>query len=394
VIIEVQLPTPHLAQRAVLDSTARFRVMMCGRRFGKSLISQAISIEDGIDSKRVAYITPTYQLGKIFFKEILTLIPEQIYKKNEQDLLIEFITGGSIRFFTGEKLDALRGLKFHLAIIDEASYIQNLEDGWNNAIRPTLTDFKGKAIFLSTPRGKNYFYSLYLKGGEPDWESFKFTTYDNPYIDPSEIDDAKRQLPAVVFNQEYMADPMENAANPFGSEFIRACTKLLSTKPAKFYGIDLAKSVDWTVIIGLDEDGHVCELKRFQKSWAETKSIILELDHNAAIMIDSTGVGDAITEELQMSFTNMVGFKFSSSSKQQIMVRLVNMVHKGEVSFPEGFITKELEVIEYQYTATGVRYSAPSGFHDDCVMALALAVNAFQKLETGGAYSFAGDDYD
>jgi len=371
--IEIKLPKPHAAQRAVLTSPARFRVMMCGRRFGKSLISQSISIENGIANKKVAYITPTYQLGKTFFQEICKILPEKIYKKNESDLTISFITGGQIRFFTGERLDALRGLKFHLVIIDEASYIANLEDGWLNSIRPTLTDYKGLAIFLSTPRGKNFFYSLYMKGGEPDWESFKFTTYDNPHIDPSEIDAAKFQLPNVVFEQEYMANPMENAANPFGSEHINACVKDGIAGKAEYYGIDLAKSVDWTVIIGLDKAGHVVHFERFQKDWMQTKETILRLPKNLPIMIDSTGVGDAIVEELQKKFTQMHGFKFTSTSKQQLLEALANSIQTKTISYPTGLIKEELEIFEYTFTSTGVRYSAPSGFHDDCVIALALA---------------------
>jgi len=371
--IEIKLPKPHAAQRAVLDSPARFRVMMCGRRFGKSLISQNISIENGIANKKVAYITPTYQLGKTFFQEICKILPEKVYKKNETDLTINFITGGQIRFFTGERLDALRGLKFHLVIIDEASYIANLQDGWLNSIRPTLTDYKGLAIFLSTPRGKNFFYSLYMKGGEPDWEAFKFTTYDNPHIDPSEIDAAKFQLPNVVFEQEYMANPMENAANPFGSEHINACVKDGIVGKAEYYGIDLAKSVDWTVIIGLDKLGQVVHFERFQKDWMQTKETILKLPKNLPIMIDSTGVGDAIVEELQKKFTQMHGFKFTSTSKQQLLEALANSIQTKTISYPTGLIKEELEIFEYTFTSTGVRYSAPSGFHDDCVIALALA---------------------
>lgn len=372
-VIEINLPKPHAAQRAVLDSPARFRVMMCGRRFGKSLISQNISIENGIANKKVAYITPTYQLGKTFFQEICKVLPEKIYKKNESDLTISFITGGQIRFFTGERLDALRGLKFHLVIIDEASYIANLQDGWLNSIRPTLTDYKGLAIFLSTPRGKNFFYSLYMKGGEPDWEAFKFTTYDNPHIDPTEIDAAKFQLPNVVFEQEYMANPMENAANPFGSEHINACVKDGIAGKAEYYGIDLAKSVDWTVIIGLDKAGQVVHFERFQKDWMQTKEAILRLPKNLPIMIDSTGVGDAIVEELQKKFTQMHGFKFTSTSKQQLLEALANSIQTKTISYPTGLIKEELEIFEYTFTSTGVRYSAPSGFHDDCVIALALA---------------------
>lgn len=370
--LDIKLPKPHAAQKQVLDSDARFRVMMCGRRFGKSLISQNISIETGLKRQHVAYITPTYQLGKMFFKEICKILPDKVYKKNETDLLIDFVTGGSVRFYTGERLDAMRGTKFHLVIIDEASYIPNLEEGWNNSIRPTLTDYKGKAIFLSTPRGKNYFYSMFMRGGETDWESFKFTTYDNPHIDPTEVDAAAAQLPAVVFKQEYLADPMENAANPFGSEFIYACTKT-TQGTAAYYGIDLAKSVDWSVIIGMDKQGNVVHFERFQKDWLQTKETISRLPKNLPIVIDSTGVGDAIVEELQKKFTQMHGFKFTATSKQQLLESLSSAIQTKSISYPDGPIKQELEVFEYTFTPTGVRYSAPQGFHDDCVIALALA---------------------
>jgi phage FluMu gp28-like protein len=371
--IDVTLPKPHDAQRVVLDSAARFRVLKCGRRWGKSLISQSISVEYGIEKKKVAYITPTYQLGKVFFQELIKELPSKILTKNEADLVINFITGGSIRFFTGERLDNMRGLKFHLAIVDEASYIANLEDGWNNAIRPTLTDYKGKAIFLSTPKGRNFFYSLFMRHGEPDWEAFSFSTYDNPFIDPKEIDDAKRQLPRAVFEQEYMANPMENAANPFGSDNIRACIKPLSKLPTMYYGIDLAKSVDWTVIIGLDKNGDVSYYQRFQKDWKQTKDFILTIDRSKPVLIDSTGVGDAIVEDIQKSFQKMTGFKFSSSSKQQLMEGLASSIHKNEISVLSGVMQDELEIFEYRYTSTGVKYTAPDGFHDDTVIALALS---------------------
>ena len=384
--IGLSLHKPHPAQKQVLDCDKRFIVMMAGRRFGKSLISQTISIDTAVNKKRVAYITPTYQLGKIFFKEIVDLLPLEIYSKNESDLVITFITGGSIRFFTGERLDNLRGLKFHLAVIDEASFIPNLEDGWLNSIRPTLTDYKGKAIFLSTPKGKNYFFSLFSKA-EPDWQSFKFTTYDNPYIDPNEIDDARKQLPEVVFEQEYMANPAENAANPFGSQYIRNCIHPVTTMPIVAYGIDLAKSVDWTVIVGLDEDGNVAYFDRFQMDWHNTKQTILRLP-KCPILVDSTGVGDPILEDLQREGVMIQGLKFTSSSKQQLMEGLQAAIHQGKIGYPEGIISQELEVFEYQYTATGVKYSAPSGFHDDAVMALALAWQNFSLKRGTGRYAF------
>ena len=275
-------------------------------------------------------------------------------------------------------------------VIDEASFIPNLEDGWLNSIRPTLTDYKGRALFLSTPRGKNYFYQLYNKGksGETDWTSFKFTTYDNPYIDKGEIDDARKQLPEAVFEQEYMANPMENAANPFGTNFISSCTKEMSKLPPMYFGIDLAKSYDWTVIIGLDLNGQVAYFERFQKDWKQTKETILTLDRTKPVMIDSTGVGDAITEDLQRHFQTMHGFKYTSQSKQQLMELLASSIHKGEVSFPSGTIKDELDVFEYVYSTNGVKYNAPSGYHDDCVNALALALKCKTDYKYSGVYRY------
>jgi hypothetical protein len=383
----IEIPELHPNQQSILDNQSRFRVVMCGRRFGKSELAQIEMIYEGIKGNAIGYITPTYQLAKTFFAKLAKILP---FENNKSDLIINFSNGGSIRFFTGERLDNLRGRKFHFVVVDEASFIPDLESGWLNSIRPTLTDYKGRALFLSTPKGKNYFYSLYLKGlsGETDWHSFKFTTYDNPYIDKHEIDDAKIQLPEKVFEQEYMANAMENASNPFGIEHINKCVKDISNKAVKFYGIDLAKSVDWSVIIGLDEDGCVCYFNRFQKDWKQTKETILTLDRTIPILIDSTGVGDAITEDLQNYFSNMEGFKYTSTSKQQLMELLSSSIHKGEVCFPDGIIKEELEIFEYQFTSTGVRYNAPQGFHDDCVNALALAVKCKNQFRFSGEYYF------
>ena len=383
--MRLELPQPHTNQQRILDSQSRFRVVMCGRRFGKSELSQIEIITNALVGKNVAYITPTYQLARVFFEKLIKAVP---FESNKSELSIKFPNNGSIEFFTGERLDNLRGRKFHLVVIDEASFIPNLEEGWLNSIRPTLTDYKGRALFLSTPKGKNFFYSLYLKNGEPDWESFKFTTYDNPHIDKTEIDDARTQIPEVVFEQEYMANPSENAANPFGSTYIKQCTFELSHEPPIAFGVDLAKSVDFTAIIGLDRNGSVCHFERFQKDWRQTKQVINSLP-KVPILMDSTGVGDPIFEDLQRDGVNVQGYKFSSTSKQQLMEGLASAIHQRKITFPDGHITQELEIFEYQYTSFGVKYSAPQGFHDDCVMALGLAWHHYVRNQAQGRYSFA-----
>lgn len=382
--MRIELPTPHINQSKILESDKRFRVVMCGRRFGKSELSQILAVSYAVKGLQVAYITPTYGLAKVFFGRLTESLP---FPKNKSDLKIDFTNGGQVEFFTGERLDNLRGRKFHLVIIDEASFIPDLENGWNNSIRPTLTDYKGKAVFLSTPKGKNYFYSLFMKAGENDWASFKFTSYDNPHIDPKEIDDARMQLPEVVFEQEYMANPAENSANPFGNKFIRACIKPISNQQIVAFGIDLAKSVDHTAIIGLDNNGNVAYFDRFQMDWHNTKENIKRLP-KSPILIDSTGVGDPITEDLKREGIMIEGLKFTSQSKQQLMEGLATAIQQNKIGFPDGVIVKELEIFEYIFSSHGVRYSAPSGFHDDCVMALALAWSNFNLKRGSGRYSF------
>ena len=383
--MRIELPTPHINQQKILNADRRFVVVMCGRRFGKSELSQILIIKEALNGGQVAYITPTYKLAQVFFERLTKVLP---FKNNIQKLKIYCPNEGSIEFFTGERLDNLRGRKFHLVIIDEAAFISDLEEGWNNSIRPTLTDYEGRAVFLSTPRGKNFFYSLFMKMGENDWQSFKFSTYDNPHINPREIDEARIQLPEVVFNQEYLADPAENSANPFGNAFIKRCVKPISAQPIVCYGIDLAKSVDFTVIVGLDNGGNVAYFDRFQLDWHNTKETIKRLPP-APIIVDSTGVGDPILEDLMREGVNIEGLKFTSQSKQQLMEGLASAIQQGRIGYPEGVIVDELDVFEYQFTSHGVRYSAPSGFHDDTVMALALAWQNHNIKRGNGRYAFA-----
>ena len=390
--IEVTLNRPHEGQQTFLDSPKRFKVLMCGRRWGKSDISKNLSIDYMLNSKSVAYITPTYQLAKVFYEDVLLILPNELIKsKNKSDLVIELITGGSLSFFTGEKPDALRGRKFHLVIIDEASYVKDLKNAWNNAIRPTLTDYRGDAIFISTPRGKDFFNSLFDRGQnkeEEEWESFRFTSYDNPYIDPAEIEMAKMELPENAFRQEYLAVPSENVANPFGNDNIaKNVIPKLSSKPSVIYGIDLAKTTDWSVIIGLDEDGNMSHYDRFQLDWGATKDKIRALPRSVVKHIDSTGVGDVIVEELQKEMSNIEGFKFTSSSKPQLILSLIKSIEEGKIKYTEDLVD-ELSVFEYKLGVSGhVKYEAMSGYHDDKVIALALANYLWKAKQQTGKWS-------
>lgn len=373
----ITTPGPHPGQQKVIDSKARFKVLMCGRRWGKSLVAMILALEDMVDRKHVAYVTPEFSLGKEFFKEIHQYLPKEVVAaSNKSDLYIELITGGSVRFFSGNAIDNFRGRKFHKVIIDEAAFIPDLQSAWDQSIRPTLTDYKGDAIFISTPRGKNFFDALFNKGKneEKDYEAFHFTSYDNPFIDPYEIDAARESLPEAAFNQEYMAVPAEDANNPFGSKYIKQnVVELLSNKPTVVFGIDVAKVRDWTVIVGLDEDGHLSYFDRFRQPWETTKDKIRNLPAATLKVMDSTGVGDVVLEGLQMDTQNIEGFKFTGESKPKIIHSLIKAVETGKVKYNQ-VIADEMMVFEYRTTSTGhIQYNAASGYHDDTICALALA---------------------
>jgi phage FluMu gp28-like protein len=375
--VRVVLPQPHKAQLQVLDSKARFKVLMCGRRFGKSLIALVIAITHILNGKKVAYLTPEFSLAKEFYREFLKYLPELIIKsQNKTDLEITLITGGVIKFFSGEAIESFRGRKFHLVILDEAAFISDLESAWNQTIRPTLTDYKGEALFISTPKGKRYFDSLYQKGlrGEDGFESFHFTSYDNPYLDKSEIDSAKASLPEAVFRQEYLAIPQEDAGNPFGTSNIRKnIITELSTEPTQVFGIDVARVNDFSCIVGLDSEGKLSHFERFRQPWEYTMDRIRALPAYTTKVMDATGVGDVLFEQLSLEVPNLISFKFTTESKPRIIYQLIKDVEAGNLKYNQT-IADEMGTLEYKYTSTGhIKFEAASGYNDDCVMALALA---------------------
>jgi hypothetical protein len=152
------------------------------------------------------------------------------------------------------------------------------------------------------------------------------------------------------------------------------------------YGIDLAKYTDWTVIIGLNEKGEVCHFDRFQKDWSQTLTTIATTIGNTPAYVDSTGVGDPIVEQLQRNRPRVQGFKFTSQSKQQLIEGLVVAVQQQQIKFPSGIIADEMRNFEFEYTRTGVRYTAPQGLHDDAVCGLALAWDCKQHNKKGVFY--------
>jgi hypothetical protein len=217
----------------------------------------------------------------------------------------------------------------------------------------------------------------------------------------SEIEDAKRILPESIFRELYLAEPSEDAGNPFGVEAIR---KLIQTERKRgevcWWGIDLARgreaTSDWVVAIGLNEHRDVVAFQRWQDNWEKTRLRIEAMVKMTPCCIDSSGSGDAPVEFMQKKCPNMQAFVFTKQSKQSLMEGLALAIHGGKLSYPDGLIVQELETFEYEVKivngrVTGVFYSAPPGLHDDCVIGLGLAVECANTAPAPMTLSVAGD---
>ena len=378
----------------MLNSTARFTVCEASTKTGKTashivwLLEQAISGKSG---QNFWWVAPVYTQAKIAFSRMkLQITDKGFFKANETDLTLTLPQGAIIWFKSAEKPDNLYGDDVYAAVFDE--FTRSREESWF-ALRSTLSSTGGPCKFIGNVKGKkNWGYKLAQKAkqGEPNHEYFKITAYDaanagmmtkdgRPFAD--EIAQAKRDLPEWVFKELYLAEASDNVANPFGIPFIEQCTFPISNLPAVCFGVDVARSFDYTVIIGLDKNCQVCYFDRFQMDWRQTTTAIINLP-NVPIAIDGTGVGAPIGEDVGR-LKDVDIFIFTSQSKQGLMEGLAVAIQQRKITFPEGIITDELKNFEYEYGRSGVKYSAPSGLHDDAVCALALALSKFKAGGTG-----------
>jgi len=214
--VDFFLPTLHPAQKHLVENAKRFNHLRWGRRAGKTTMIEELS-SITLDGKRVGIWFPTYKDLSEVWKDLIKLYYGLISRQSEQLKQIVLITGGIIDCWSMEEPDSGQGRKYHRAIIDEAAKANKLYIAWENTIRPTLTDYIGDAYIMSRPKGKNNGFYLLEEKHRPfdNWAFFHFTTYDNPYIDRNEIEEAKLQLDDINFKQEYLAEYVDANDRPF-----------------------------------------------------------------------------------------------------------------------------------------------------------------------------------
>lgn len=388
---------PHEGQLAILSSDARFKTVCCGRRWGKTLCLAADMLDraGGEASGDYGWIAPTYFIAERGVEAVRDICGGRalISGKNPVRAEIKGQFGTSrLLFLSADNPQSILGLGFRGIVVDEAARID--PDTWTYTIRPTLAQTMGWATLISTPNGRGWFYDMYTRGKDPsetEYASFHFPSRSNPFFPAEEWEEARRTMPQDVFRQEYEAEFLEDSAGVFRGVEDCLVDAEAPGAPDVVIGCDLAKHTDYTVLIAMDrKTGGCIAWDRFNHlDWPIQKERIVSFyrQHPGLLVLDATGIGDPIYDDLRHVIRSIQPVKLNNLNKAQMIQRLIVAIEQRQISWPREWeaLTNELKRYEYKITANGaITYNAPGGYHDDCVIALAMANSERFQFKWGG----------
>jgi len=211
-------------QAEVWEAPSRFKVVAAGRRCGKSYLAAWALLINALKAEKgwTFYVAPTQgQARQIMWRILLELGHPVIKKSHINNLDIELINGQTIGLRGADRPDTMRGVSLNYLVLDEYADIKS--ETWEEVLRPALSDMKGHALFIGTPKGRNWFYDLYAYASlneDPEWSAFHYTSYDNPFLSKEEIDAAKRSMSSHAFRQEFMASFEAKGSEMFKEEWV------------------------------------------------------------------------------------------------------------------------------------------------------------------------------
>lgn len=377
----------HPAQRIIHDSTARFRVVSAGRRFGKTRLGVNECLACAAEGGVAWWVAPTYSIARVGWaplRSIAAQIPGTTIR--DGDMIITLPNGGSVAVRSANNPDTLRGYGLDFAVLDEAAYIQ--QEAWFEVLRPALSDRLGRALFISTPNGQNWFWHLHNRR-DGDWQSFQFPTSANPYIAPSEIETAKTDMAEIVFRQEYLAEFVDNEGAVFRR--VRECAtsevvESYAAAPTQYVAaVDPAAAQDYTAISVMDVERR-CQvyLDRFNRVdypvLQERLISVCQRYNISRLRIEINGIGRPVFDALAAAGLPVEAFTTTNATKSAIIQGLMSAFEHGEIAILDDRTQiAELLSFEARKSPSGaVTYSAPDGVHDDTVMALAMALDMIE----------------
>lgn len=380
-------PRPY--QKQVFDDKRKNKVIVIHRKAGKTSLAVNKLIGQGLTnpSKIFWYVCPTQKQAKeILWKapDMLDryLPPQGIVKKNEVELTIYLYNKSQIQIKGADEPDTLRGPNPYGVVLDE--YAQMKKEVYDEVIKPVLISNGGWCWFVGTPKGKNDFYHKFKYAQEhPDnWQALLLRADETGILTPEQLEEARTTMTQAAFSQEFLCEFLEGEGTIFRGIRENIKGNLESAQPGHSYvmGVDLARHVDFTVITIVDRSTHqIVHFDRFNQIDYQLQKARIEATarrfNNALVRIDATGVGDPITEDLQRLGLAIEPFIFTNQSKKNLIESLALRIEQRRITYPNiTELISELEAFTYELLPSGqVRYTAPDGLHDDCVISMALA---------------------
>ncbi len=375
----------------MLKSSARYRVVACGRRWGKTTLGQIEIVEQAaVHHKTCWWLAPTYAMAGHVWADLKAACRDlpglEVY---EQARRLDFDQGGSIAIHSAHLPDLLRGAGLDFVVLDEAAFMES--SVWPQIIRPMLLDRAGGALFLSSPAGRSTFWEVYHTGLQrrTGWRSFHFTSFDNPLIDPAELELIRQQTPEHIWRAEYLAEFVEDSGRVF-RDLHAAATAPLQAEPVPgvryVAGIDWGRENDSTAIVVLDADHRrMVAIDAFTGIGWELQRGRLRTIYDrwrpAVIWGESNSIGSPNIEALQAEGLPIRPFTMTASSKPALIDALALAIERRQLALqPDEALLSELAAYTVERQPSGSwRYSAPSGLHDDRVIALALAWHGLRQ---------------
>jgi phage FluMu gp28-like protein len=375
---------PHQGQAEVHHSSARFKVLAAGRRWGKTRLGVNECLDVAAQGGRAWWVAPSYKTSEVGWRPLRRIGGKIGAEIRKVDRMINLPSGGSVQVRSADDPNSLRGEGLDFVVLDENAFMK--EEAWTEALRPSLSDRQGKALFISTPKGHNWFWRLFQQGKDKknkEFKSFQFPTSTNPYIAPEEIEAAKRTLPERIFEQEYLAMFLDDAGGVFRRVMDAAtATEQITPEDGHEYvmGVDWGQMVDFTVIIVMDiTTNSVVFMDRFNQIdymiQSERLKALVNRYKPTTVIAEVNAMGQPIIERLLDDGLPIQPFTTTNSTKAEVVRGLQNGFENGEIKIlNDPILIGELQAYEQERTPSGLwKFGAPEGMHDDTVIALALA---------------------
>lgn len=383
------LPRLRRDQYDIAAHTAKVKVLCAGRRWGKTVLGGVMTLLVAQGGGRAAWIVPEYRNGRPLWRwaeRVCMPLQKHGVRINRTERMIDFPNGGGVAIYSADNIASVLGENFHFVALDEAARIP--ADAWYDAIMPTLADNAGDALLISTPKGRNWFFDEYMRqdGRQQSWRA---PSTDNPSVNIRQAAElARDRVPERTYRQEWLAEFVEDSGGVFRRVTDAATASPLShPEDGHTYviGVDFGKLNDFTVAIVMDvQTRAVVAIDRYNRIDYTIQAERLKILHQqwqAQSIVAEVNVAEMLLEVLSRDGLPIVPFRTTAQTKAPLIDALTLAFERGEISIlrtdshPDARVLAD-ELMAYEMErlpAGGLRYNAPSGRHDDTVIALALA---------------------